>query len=606
MSGVEVIRNYLKDMPTGSGVYRMLDKDGNALYVGKAKNLKNRVSNYVGASGLSARIMKMIALTHSMEIVVTATEAEALLLESNLVKKLKPRYNILLRDDKSFPYILLTTDHEFPQITKHRGSRDRKGEYFGPFASAGAVNETIATLEKVFLLRSCTDSYFKNRARPCLQYQIKRCSAPCVGYVTKGAYSTLVDQARSFLKGKSREVQEEITKEMLEESKNEHYEKAAALRDRITALTRVQQEQKLIATGLPDADIIALYRNGDTSCVQVFFFRAGQNFGNQSFFPDHTTEASDAEIISAFIGQFYLTHIPPQLIVVSHELAESTVLEEALRLRREANVEIHYPLRGEKKTAMEQAVLNAKEALIRHISEHAANAQMLEKVGELFGMAASPERVEVYDNSHIAGAHMVGAMICAGKNGFEKKHYRRFNIRSTELTPGDDYAMLREVLARRFKRLQKEERTFPDLVLIDGGEGQLSTAAGVFNLLDVQNVTFAAIAKGPDRNAGREWLHLPGRAPFQLDPHDPVLHYLQRLRDEAHRFAIGSHRIKRSNAIRASALDEIPNIGATRKRALLQHFGSSKAVESASLSELMQVEGISKVVAKQIYDYFRG
>lgn len=605
MHGADVIREYLKDMPTSSGVYRMLDQNGTALYVGKAKNLKNRVSNYISASGLSTRIMKMVSLTHSMEIVTTASEAEALLLESNLIKKLKPRYNILLRDDKSFPYILITAEHDFPQITKHRGAREDKGEYFGPFASAGAVNQTITILEKAFRLRSCTDSYFKNRLRPCLQYQIKRCSAPCVGYISKEEYGALVAQTRLFLKGKSREIQEEIATEMRQESERQNYEKAAELRDRIAALTRVQHEQGLIATGLQDADIIALYREGEHSCVQVFFFRGGQNFGNRSFFPAHTSDSTDADIITAFIGQFYLSQMPPQLILVSHELPNSELLKEALKLQSQASIEISCPMRGEKKTVMDQAIINAKEALIRHLSEHATNISMLEKLAELFNLNAPPDRVEVYDNSHIAGTHMVGAMICAGPNGFEKKHYRRFNIRSAELTPGDDYAMLREVLTRRFRRLQKEGQPLPGLVLIDGGEGQLTAATSVFTELGITDMPYAAIAKGPDRNAGREWFHLPGREPFQLEANNALLHYLQRLRDEAHRFAIGSHRIKRSNAIRESALDQIPGIGSARKRALLQHFGSSKGVEAATINELLGVEGINKAVAKKIHDYFR-
>lgn len=589
-------------MPASAGVYRMLDKDGNAIYVGKAKNLKNRVSNYVSSSGLSTRIMKMVSLTCSMEITTTSTESEALLLEANLIKKLKPRYNILLRDDKSFPFILLTADHDFPQITKHRGNRDKKGTYFGPFASAGAVNETITILQKAFLLRPCSDSYFNARSRPCLQYQIKRCSAPCVNYISKEEYADLVHQAQLFLKGKSHEIQAEIAKQMQHESESENYEKAAILRDRIAALSRVQHEQNIIATSLPDADVIAMHRTGDVSCIQVFFFRAGQNFGNKSYFPSHTADCSDAEIITAFISQFYLAQVPPAVILVSHELPDSALLEETFR------TDIQYPVRGEKKTVMERAVINAKEALMRHVSEHASNISMLKKLAVLFSMPSPPERIEVYDNSHISGTYMVGAMICASASGFEKKHYRRFNIRRNDLTPGDDYAMMREVLTRRFKRLQKEdnERTaWPDLVLIDGGEGQLNVATQVFAELGVDNLTYAAIAKGVDRNAGREWLHLPGLPPFQLPPDDPLLHYLQRLRDESHRFAIGSHLIKRSNAIRESALDQIPDIGATRKRALLQHFGSSKGVEAASISELEKVSGISKKTAEKIYNYFR-
>jgi len=608
-SGSEILRDYVKEMPLNPGVYRMLDVEGNVLYVGKAKNLKNRVSNYLSASGLSTRIMKMISLTHALEIVTTETEAEALLLEANLIKKLKPRYNILLRDDKSFPFILFTSDHPFPQLTKHRGARDSKGDYFGPFASVGAMNDTLIILQKVFKLRSCTDNIFKNRSRPCLQYQIKRCSAPCVGYVSEEAYAEQVAQARRFLKGKSRELQENFAAEMKQASEAMDYEKAAEMRDRITVLTRVQHEQNVIAGTLQDADVVALYREGERACVQIFFFRAGQNFGNKSYFPSQAGDSTDADILTAFIGQFYVSHPPPKLVLVSHDLPAHEPLETALTLRNESKVEIIYPLRGEKKSVMDQAIQNARQALVRHLSEHATHILMLEKVGELFGMLAPPERIEVYDNSHIAGSHMVGAMICVGREGYEKRNYRRFNIRSTELTPGDDYAMLREVLTRRFLRLQKEDpmrqETWPDLVLIDGGAGQLSVATQVFAELGISDLRYAAIAKGPDRNAGREWFHVAGHAPFQLEPNNAVLHYLQRLRDEAHRFAIGSHRIKRSNAIRESALDQIPAIGASRKRALLQHFGSSKGVEAATLDELEKVEGINKKTAEKIYNFFR-
>lgn len=595
----DIIREYLKDMPTSSGVYRMLDKDGSVLYVGKAKNLKNRVGNYVSTAGLSTRIMKMVALTASMEIVTTDTEAEALLLEANLIKKLKPRYNILLRDDKSFPYILISGDHEYPQITKHRGSRDRKGNYFGPFASAGAVNETLTILQKAFLLRPCSDTYFRSRSRPCLQYQIKRCSAPCVRYISPEDYVGLVKDAELFLRGKSREIQQDMARQMQEASAQRHYEEAAVLRDRIAALTRVQHEQNLIATGLQDADVVALYREGEHSCIQVFFYRGGQNFGNKSYFPSHEADSTDSEILSAFIEQFYLTQTPPKILLVSHQLDDAPVFDAAFK------TEIQHPQRGEKKEVMNRAIINAREGLVRHISEHASNLSLLKKVAELFELSEPPERIEVYDNSHISGTHMVGAMVCASSRGFDKQHYRRFNIRRTELAPGDDYAMMREVLTRRFKRLQKEEQPMPDLVLIDGGEGQLKIATEVLTELGV-NIIYAAISKGVDRNAGREWFHVPGRAPFQLPLGDPLLHYLQRLRDEAHRFAIGSHRIKRQNAIRESSLDSIPSIGATRKRALLQHFGSNKGVESATISELEQVEGISRKVAEKIYNYFRG
>ncbi len=608
-SGADIIREALKEMPTSAGVYRMLGDDGSVLYVGKAKNLKNRVSNYVSASGLNGRTLKMISLTKKMEIVLTKTEAEALLLEANLIRKLKPRYNILLRDDKSFPYILLTDDHAFAQILKHRGAHTQKGKYFGPFASGGAVNETLVTLQKVFLLRNCSDQVFKNRTRPCLQYQIKRCSAPCVRYIDEKAYAELVEQARAFLSGKSRDLQEMFASQMRQASESLEYEKAAALRDRIAALTRVQHEQGVIAGTLQDADLIALYREGERSCVQVFFFRGGQNFGNRSYFPSHSAESSESEILTAFISQFYINEPPPRLVLISHAISDVALLEEALCMNSQVKVEISWPERGQKREAMDQAVLNARQSLVRRMSEHATHNVMLEKVGELFHMNTPPGRIEVYDNSHIAGTHMVGAMITAGPEGFDKKRYRRFNIRSSELTPGDDYAMLREVLTRRFTRLQKEDperaASWPDLVLIDGGVGQLSVATQVFADLGVTDLCYAAIAKGKDRNAGREWFHLPGKEPFQLPVGDMVLHYLERLRDEAHRFAIGSHRIKRSAAISESGLDQIPGIGSTRKRALLQHFGSSREVKSATVEELMKVEGISRKVAEKIHQFLR-
>lgn len=608
-NGFDIIRSYLKDMPSSAGVYRMLDAEGNVLYVGKAKNLKNRVSNYVSASGLSGRIMRMISLTHSLEIVTTHTEAEALLLESNLIKKLKPRYNILLRDDKSFPYILLTGDHPYPQITKHRGAQTRKGYYYGPFASAGAVNDTLAILQKVFLLRPCSDAMFASRTRPCLQYQIKRCSAPCVRHVSEEEYAQQVTQARNFLSGKSREVQQRFADEMQAASEAMEYERAASLRDRIAVLTRVQHEQNVIAGTLQDADVIALYRDRDHACVQIFFFRAGQNFGNKAYFPAHVSESSDSDVVSAFMGQFYQSAPVPRNVIASHAIEDKEVLESALSLRAGYRVELVHPQRGEKRDVVEQAVKNAREALVRHLSLHALNTELLEKLATLFQMPKAPSRVEVYDNSHIAGTHMVGAMICAGPEGFEKKHYRRFNITTGTLAPGDDYAMMREVLTRRFTRLQKEDAErasqWPDLVLIDGGKGQLSAATEIFTRLGVENLTYVAISKGPDRNAGREWFHQPGREPFQLEPGDPVLHYLQRLRDEAHRFAIGSHRIKRSNALRESSIDAIPGIGALRKRALLRHFGSSRGIESATVEELRAVPGVSGKIAEQIYHFFR-
>jgi len=611
MIGVEIIREALKGMPGLPGVYRMLDEAGEALYVGKARNLKNRVSNYGNPLGLTPRLQRMIEKTSRMEFTVTRTEAEALLMEANLIRSLQPRYNVLLRDDKSYPFILLADDHPYGQVVKHRGPQTRKGKYFGPFASAGDVNQSVALLQRAFLLRPCSDHVFAHRTRPCLQYQIKRCSAPCMKYISEEEYGGLMKQARDFLSGRSRDVQDQLAVEMQQASEAMEYEKAAALRDRIRALTQVQQEHGLSAAGLQEADLIALFRAGDRSCVQVFFFRGGQNFGNRAYFPVHAAEEEDANIVSTFIGQFYQARTPPRLLLVSHGLPEQALLEEALALNAPYKVEIQQPQRGDKMKLMEQGLLNAKQALERHLAERATQTQLLVALGEVLGLPSPPERIEVYDNSHISGTHAVGAMIVAGPEGFMKKYYRRYSIRSNELTPGDDYAMMREVFTRRFMRLGKEDpdrvkNSWPDLVLIDGGKGQLSIVESVLEELGIGDVNLLAIAKGPDRNAGREQFFLPGREPFSLPPHHPVLHYLQRLRDEAHRFAIGSHRIKRSNAIRQSELDQIPGIGATRKRALLLHFGSGKAVSNASLDELEKVPGISKAMAAQIYGFFRG
>ncbi len=607
--GVEVIKEALQTMPTKPGVYRMLNVAGDVLYVGKAKNLKNRVSNYASQRQLTTRILRMVAQTAKLEIVTTASEAEALLLEANMIKSLKPRYNILLRDDKSFPYIAVTMQHDFPRIRKHRGAQKKGEAYFGPFASAGAVNASIATLQKAFLLRPCSDSIFKNRTRPCLQYQIKRCSAPCVDYISKADYAELVREATDFLHGKSRGIQERLVKEMEDASAAMDYEKAAALRDRIRALTRVQQEQKLRVAGIGDADVMALIHGNEVSCVQVFFFRGGNHFGHQSYFPRHAKDAEPAEIMAAFIGQFYQRHTPPKEIILNTEPQEQAVLEEALSLRTPYKVQIHLPQRGDKKDVITQAETNAKVALERHITARASDAKLLEMLAETFGMDAAPQRIEVYDNSHIMGSHALGAMIAATPDGFDSSGYRRFNIKDFETEPGDDYAMMREVFTRRFSRLQKEDpdhtrEHWPDLVLIDGGLGQLGIVRGVMEELGIADITLVAIAKGPDRNAGREQFFMPEREPFQLPPGDSSLHYLQRLRDEAHRYAIGSHRNKRSKSLQKSELDDIPNVGATRKRALLQHFGSKSGVEQATLAELQNVEGISKTVAKTIYDYF--
>ena len=633
--GADVIRSYLKQMPSAPGVYRMLDTEGGALYVGKAKNLRNRVANYT-TGGVSQRIARMVSLTASMEIVTTHTEAEALLLEANLIKKLAPRYNILLRDDKSFPFILISGDHDYPRITKHRGAQKAKGDYFGPFATVSAMNEALAVLQKAFLLRPCTDNVFAARTRPCLQYQIKRCSAPCVGYVSKDEYGRLIGQARAFLKGKSREMQDELLVQMQAASEAMDYELAAALRDRVKALTRVQQEQRLQCPSLGDADVIGLHRAGDRTCVQAFFFRAGQNFGNKAYYPSHTQEATTEEIISAFIGQLYQTHMPPKHILISHPVEQQALLEDALALRAGYKVRLQQPQRGDKLSVMQQVVKNAEQALERYLLQNAGQQELLEGVARLFALESPPERIEVYDNSHIMGRHALGAMIVAGREGFIKNAYRQFNYserssatqapaersarRSRAVggntatgeavpTGGDDYAMMREMLTRRFARLQKEDPdhmkpgNWPDLLLIDGGAAHLKVVEEVFAELGL-DVPFVCIAKGVDRNAGREWFHMTGNQPFQLPPNDPVLHYLQRLRDEAHRFAIGSHRAKRSKAIRKSELDGVPGIGALRKKALLHHFGSAKAVSEASLAELESVDGINKKTAESLYGYF--
>ncbi len=606
--GRDVIRRYVVDLQHAPGVYRMLDKDGKALYVGKAKSLKNRVGNYVNVAALNTRLQRMVSLTASMEFITTRSEAEALLLEANLIKKHMPRYNILLRDDKSFPYILLTGDHAFPRITKHRGAKSAKGKYFGPFVSASAVNETIVLLQKAFLLRPCSDNIFKNRTRPCLQYQIKRCSAPCVGKISEADYGGLMAQAERFLKGKSQEIQQELVAQMQELSFKMLFEKASVIRDRIKALNQIQQGQAITAEGIGDADVVALARESGMACIQLFSFRSGRNYGNKSFFPQHTMEASDSDILSTFIGQFYQTQPVPPRILVSHVLDEMSLLEEALHLHTSYKIDIVVPLRGSKRDVVEQAVRNAREALARHLSVHVTQREIIKKFRSVMGMEEFPERIEIYDNSHIQGTNAVGAMVVAGRDGFIKNAYRTFNIKNEELTPGDDYAMMREVLTRRFKRLQTEEgeATRPDLVLIDGGAEHLKVAQQVFEELGVQGVHLAAIAKGVDRHAGREWFHLPDKAPFQLPADDPVLHYAQRLRDEAHRFAIGTHRNKRSKTMQTSELDDIPFIGAARKKALLQHFGSVRELSGASEADIAKVPGISASTAKIIYGHFHG
>src|SRR5882672_89457 len=640
-AGITVIREALRTMPAQPGVYRMLDRRGDGLYVGKARNLKGRVQNYAHPAGLSNRLRRMIAETAAVEIVVTHTEAEALLLECNMIKRLMPRYNVLLRDDKSFPFIHLTAGHNFPQLTKYRGARNQEGSYFGPFASAGAVNRTLVTLQKAFLLRSCSNSIFAVRTRPCLLHQIKRCSAPCVGRISGEDYAALIDQARVFLSGRGDDVQQRLAAEMQDAAEVLDFEAAALIRDRIRALSLVQGHQDIHVPGIVDADVIAAYQAGGQTCVQVFFFRCGQNWGNRAYFPSHDRQLAVEEVLTAFVGQFYDNRPKPPLVLLSHPLVEQALVEEALSLGGH-KVTLAVPQRGDKKKLIERIAATAREALGRRLAESSTQRQLLEGVAAALGLAGPLNRIEVYDNSHIQGANAVGAMIVAGREGLMKNAYRKFTIRGTALTHptlpagsprsrvagegpdpriavrgetgegiagGDDYAMMREVLQRRFARALKEDPerdrgTWPDLVLIDGGQGQLNIAQGVLAELSVDDVAIAAIAKGPDRNAGRERFFFPGRAPFALDPRDPVLYFLQRLRDEAHRFAIRTHRAKRTKALERSPLEEIPGIGARRKQALLHHFGSARAVARAGLGELERVNGINRGIAKKLYDHF--
>ncbi len=606
--GVETIRAYVRSLPVSPGVYRMVSASGDVLYVGKAKALKKRVSSYTQFENLPYRLKHMVSMTASMEFVNTSTEADALLLEADLIKRYRPPFNILLRDDKSFPYIVLRTDHEFPQILKHRGARNIKGEYFGPFPSAGDVNRTITILQRAFLLRNCNDSYFQNRSRPCLQYHIKRCTAPCVGYSTKEEYLEQVQGAREFMNGKSREVQDRLTQKMKQASKNTDYEKAAQFRDRIRALTSIQSTHEM-NLDVGDADLIAITKEGGESCVEVFFYRGGRNLGNRSYFPRHHEEEDESTILSAFLAQFYQGKSVPPKIILNHNVDDSNLLEQALAERALNSVSISVPKRGKYKNLIDLVNKNAQESLKRSRSQSASRRILREGVMELFDMDDIPARIEVYDNSHISGTNMVGAMIVEGETGFEKKSYRKFNIKVAKAS--DDYGMMREVLSRRFKNMLKEggddSRNWPELVLIDGGLGQLNAAKDTLEdagILD--QITVVAIAKGPDRNAGREKFFMLGKSPFQLSPDDPVLHYLQRLRDEAHRFAVGSHRARRSKEIKASSLDEIGGVGAKRKKSLLLHFGSAKAVEAAGVKDLAKVEGISKALAQKIYDYFHG
>jgi excinuclease ABC subunit C len=662
--GVAVLRAALRNVPGSPGVYRMLDRKGDAVYVGKARNLKSRIQNYTHPAGLSNRLRRMVSETAVLEIVVTGTEAEALLLECNLIKRLMPRYNVLLRDDKSFPFIHLTSDHDFPQLTKYRGARDKGGAYFGPFASAGAVNRTLITLQKAFLLRSCSDNVFANRTRPCLLFQIKRCSAPCVGRIERDAYAALLEQAKGFLAGRSGDVQQRLASEMERASEALDFEAAALIRDRIRALSLVQGHQDIHVAGIVDADVIAAYQAGGQTCVQVFFFRGGQNWGNRAYFPRHDRQLPVEEVLTAFVGQFYDNKPKPPLVLLSHPLVEQALVEEALSLGGGRRVVLSVPQRGDKKKLIDRVALTAREALGRRLAESASQRLLLDGVASAFGLDGPLSRIEVYDNSHIQGSNPVGAMIVAGPDGLMKNAYRKFNIRSLDrkaslsalqggeggdplrsngegkvglsagalespASPqpspprppdsraaeremsagGDDYAMMREVFRRRFYRALKEDPErergmWPDLVLIDGGQGQLTQAQAIFAELGIGDVAVVAIAKGPDRNAGRERFFLPGRPAFSLEPRDPVLYFLQRLRDEAHRFAIGAHRARREKAIRGSPLDEIAGIGARRKQALLHHFGSARSVARAGIGEIERVPGISKAVAKKVYDHF--
>jgi excinuclease ABC subunit C len=606
--GVGVIRAALATLPSSPGVYRMLNAKGDAVYVGKARNLKARVANYTHFRALPHRLQRMVAETRRLEVVLTHTEVEALLLESNLIKHLEPRYNILLRDDKSFPFVHLTGDTDFPLLTKHRGMQSAPGDYFGPFASAGSVNRTLIALQRAFLLRSCSDSIFTGRTRPCLLYQIKRCSAPCVGRIDKDGYARLVQAARDFLSGRSQDVQQRFAAQMQLLSDAQQYEAAAAVRDRIRALTNIQGHQEINIRDLGDADVIAAHQAGGQTCIQVFFFRGGQNWGNRPYYPAHARDLGIPEILGAFLGQFYEDKQPPRLVLLSEAPADADLIAAALASRAGGRVDMQVPQRGDKLQLVQQALFNAREALARRLAESSAQQKLLAGVAQLFGLEAPPKRIEVYDNSHIQGSNAVGGMIVAGPEGFMKNAYRKFNIRDVA-NPGDDYAMMHEVLTRRFSRALKEDPgresgAWPDLLLIDGGAGQVTAANAVLAELGINDLCVVGIAKGPDRDAGRERFFRAGHEPLSLELRDPVLYFLQRLRDEAHRFAIGSHRVRRAKVIGVSPLDEIAGIGARRKKALLHHFGSARSVARAGLVDLERVEGISKNVARKIYDHF--
>ena len=608
-TGYELIHTYVQQLTAVPGVYRMLGEKAQVLYVGKARNLKARVSTYARPGQHSSRIARMISETTSMMFLTTRTETEALLLEQNLIKQLKPRYNVLLRDDKSFPNILVTTEHSYPQIKKHRGAKREMGHYYGPFASAGAVNRTLSQLQRVFMLRNCSDSMFDGRTRPCLQYQIKRCSGPCVGKISEDDYAKAVKDAERFLKGKSTLIQEELAKDMALASETMEFERAAALRDRIRALTQVQTTQGINPKTVSEADIISLHMEGGQACVQVFFIRANQNWGNRDFYPKVSADMSHDEVIEAFLGQFYTTKDPARQIILSHGIENNDLMQNMLSEKIGRKVEILVPQKGEKHDLVLAALRNAKESLARKMSESATQQKLLRGVAEAFDLPEPPVRIEVYDNSHIQGAHAVGAMIVSGPEGFLKNAYRKFNIKGDSLTPGDDFGMMKEVLSRRFKRLMKEDperksESWPDLLLIDGGSGQVSAVAEILKDYGVEDIAMVGVAKGVDRDHGKEEFHVRGKRPFALQRNDPVLYFVQRLRDEAHRFAIGTHRAKRSKSIASSPLDEIDGVGAARKRALLAHFGSAKAVSRANLADLKAVEGVSAAMAEKIYDFF--
>jgi excinuclease ABC subunit C len=630
ISGWAVIAEALKTAPAGPGVYRMYGKDGACLYVGKARSVKKRVQSYARAAGHSGRITRMIMATHSMEFVTTRSESEALLLEANLIKRLKPRFNVLLRDDKSFPYILIGRDHVAPQILKHRGARNRKGDYFGPFASAGAVDRTVNTLQRAFLLRTCSDGTYETRTRPCMLFQIKRCSAPCTGEIGLEDYGRLVDEAVAFLRGDSKSLRTKLQAQMLEAADKLEFEQAARLRNRLQAISHVQAHQGINPEGIDEADVFAVHQEGGQTCIQVFFFRTGQNWGNRPYFPRADRSLPAAEVLDAFIAQFYDDKPAPRLIMLSESIESSAILAEALTIKSGRKVEVLVPQRGEKRDLIAHAAANAREALGRRMAESSSQRRLLQGLAATFTLPRVPQRIEVYDNSHIMGTDAIGAMIVAGPDGFAKSQYRKFNMKTADLAPGDDYAMMTEMLTRRLARLVKEEPrgplpaeappagedcaedeptlsdlpAWPDLLLIDGGKGQLAAAQAVLESLGITGLPVIGVAKGPDRDAGREHFHRPGAEPIMLEPRDPVLYFVQRLRDEAHRFAIGSHRAKRKRSLGINPLDEIAGIGPRRKQALLKHFGSAKAVSRAGTEDLQAVEGISAQMAQAIYDFF--